>query len=291
MNTPTPIPAVKSMLDLEQEYRMHAQMDTSNGLDLGKVLPALGSQVRPLVPGELMAIIADTGVGKSAFAQTIAMHARPNVVLNFSMELPGTLMFERQMAMKHKVEQSAIEATYKTNESYDMHGLHHIYTCEATRLSTDDMKEIIDESGVYPNILIVDYIGLMSAKGTRGRYERMSDAAEELKSLAKRTKTVVIVVCQVSRKEGNEPEIYLHDAKDSGSIENSAGLLLGLWRDTASRTLMHCKILKNTKGTAGSIIDCEYDGARMQIRPAPVTFSSPANDVDMAVDYDGLGIS
>jgi len=255
------------MLDLEEDYRQRAMMDDRTGLDLGKVLPVLGQQVRPLVAGELMAIIADTGVGKSAFAQTIAMQARPLTVLNFSMELPGTLMFERQLAMKHAVEQAEIERTYKDNQKYDMHGLHHIYTCEATRLSADDMEEIIVDSGCAPNVVIVDYIGLMSAAGTRGRYERMSDAAENLKSLAKSTNTVVVVVCQVSRKEGTDPEIFLHDAKDSGSIENSAGLLLGLWRDPEDRKGMYCKVLKNTKGCAGSIIHCEYDGARMQIKP------------------------
>ena len=267
MNKPRPIPTVKSMLELEDEYRMHAQMEASDGLDFTSFLPQLGAQVRPLVKGELMAVIADTGVGKSAFAQTIAMHARPLVVLNFSMELPGTLVFERQLAMKHAVTQAEIEQTYKNNERWDMHNLHHIYTCEATRLTADDMEEIVDDMPDTPDVLIVDYIGLMSAKGSRGRYERMSDAAEELKSLAKRTKTIVIVVCQVSRKEGNDPEIFLHDAKDSGSIENSSGLLLGLWRDTSDRSGMYCKILKNTKGTAGTIIHCEYDGARMQIRP------------------------
>jgi len=255
------------MLDLEHEYRERALMDTGAGLTFNGFLPQLANQVRPLVGGELMAIIADTGVGKSAFAQTIAMHAKPLTVINFSLELPGTLVFERQMAMKHRVPQAEIEQTYKDNERWDLHDLHHIHTCENTGLSAADMEDIVSDSGICPSVLIVDYIGLMSHKGSRGRYERMSDAAEALKTLAKNTDTVVIVVCQVHRKEGNDPEIFLHDAKDSGSIENSAGLLLGLWRDTEDRKGMYCKILKNTKGTAGSIIHCEYDGERMQIKP------------------------
>ena len=60
-------------------------------------------------------------------------------------------------------------------------------------------------------------------------------------------------------------EIYLHDGKDSGAIENSSGAVLGAWRDADDKNVMHIKLLKATKGTAGMQIECACDLARMTI--------------------------
>jgi hypothetical protein len=41
-------------------------------------------------------------------------------------------------------------------------------------------------------------------------------------------------------------EVGLYDGKESGSLENSCGVLLGIWK--TSQIEMNCKVLKNTKG-------------------------------------------
>ena len=83
--------------------------------------------------------------------------------------------------------------------------------------------------------------------------------------IAKRTETIIIVGTQVSRNKNAETlEVGLYDAKDSGSIENSAGLVLGCWRPSPER--INIKILKNTKGFSGDVIECSFDGAKMQIQ-------------------------
>jgi replicative DNA helicase len=91
----------------------------------------------------------------------------------------------------------------------------------------------------------------------------MSDVAEGLKVLAKATRTIIIIASQVARKEGDE--IGLHDAKDSGSLENSAQLVLGIWRDEQDAQLLNVRVLKSTKGGAGLLVACNYDGAKSLI--------------------------
>lgn len=153
------------------------------------------------------------------------------------------------------------------------HKVEHIWVCPEGGLTVDEMEDYAIRSelklGEKPKIIMIDYIQLAKSLRAKGRYERISDVAEGLKTLAKKTKTIVVVVSQISRPEDEKnKEVNVHDAKDSGSIENSAGLVLGVWRDVAtdpSGNTMKLKVLKSTKGGGGLVIDCLVDGARMLI--------------------------
>ena len=58
-------------------------------------------------------------------------------------------------------------------------------------------------------------------------------------------------------------EVGLYDAKDSGSIENSAQLMLGAWRPERDELVL--RVLKQTKGRARWDVHCNYDGDRQTI--------------------------
>ena len=266
--------SVKAMLQLEREYIEFISKKDSLQLDLGKWLPSLGRVVRPLVPGELMTVLANTGVGKTAILQNIAKAAYPQTVLMFEMELPGSLMFERAAALATDMHGTEIEALYKDGASLDrrMILMQNLFVCTAPRLSTEDMAICIAD--LKPSIVMVDYIGLMGTSLSRSRYERTSDAAQSLKVFAKESNTIVIAACQVHRSERaakpddkEDNEVRLHDAKDSGEIENSSGLVLDAWRETKQQKgdTMHVRVLKNTKGISGALITCNFEGSKTRI--------------------------
>jgi hypothetical protein len=77
----------------------------------------------------------------------------------------------------------------------------------------------------------------------------MSDVCEEARILANRHHLVVILVSQIHRPRDDNGranatrEVTLHDAKDSGSFENSCSLILGQWK--TSQTAMRCRVLKD----------------------------------------------
>ncbi len=269
--TPKPVPEVKDIYELEQDYKAALFAEHPVMLDLSEWLPSFRRSVRPVVPGELVFILGDTGTGKSCVCQTIARYARPLDVFLFEIELPGTLVFERFAAMVSSVSASEIERQYKNREARAYLGsLDHIYTCTESRLDVDGIRMVLDKcrttTGEKPQVIIVDYIGLMSRVGAQSRYEAVSKAAEDFKVLAKETNTVVVAATQIRRKDDDgDSEICLHDSKDSGSIENSAGLLFGIWRDAVDKTCLYLKVLKNTKGQAGKVVKCNFDGAKMVI--------------------------
>lgn len=262
---------IQSISELEREYVQSVNKATTHSLDLAAWLPGFRNKVRPIVPGELIIVVADTAVGKTAILQNMGVAARPLRTLLFELELPGTLTFERFAALATGTPAVEVFKAY-------LHGgtvgwrqsgmLDHIYTCQRSRLTPRAIEELIIKSelklGERPAFVEVDYMQLVRGAGT-GRYEKVSEAVEDLKSVAKDTGTIIAVSSQITRRKGQVLEVTLHDAKESGSIENSAGLLLGAWRDQSDRTLLNLKILKNTKGLPGGMVVCNFDAERMII--------------------------
>lgn len=263
---------IESMADLQAGYKAHLLKVHTHTLRLSKWLPSLKA-VRPLVPGEVISIIADTGVGKTALLQNLALHARPITTLLFELELPGTLLFERFISLAGKLTGEEVEAAYRADEYAVWEGiplyLDHVFTCQRSGLSVEDIRRMIDNAelriGKKPVLILLDYVQLIKAKGNN-RYEKTSNVAEDIKTLAKETETIIAIASQVARPEkGAGPKVGLHSGKDSGAIENSSGLVLGAWRDPEKRDTMNIKILKNTKGHNGLVIPCNFNGATMQI--------------------------
>ncbi len=260
---------IKSISDLEEDYSIQSKTAHLSLLNLGNWLPSFSYSVRGLVPGELITILADTGVGKTMILQNIAISCRPIQTLLFEMELPGELTFERFAAIATGAKASEISEFYKGGKIAnwrESRKLDHIHVCSEAKLSVATIEQYIIKSelviGERPKLILLDYIGLVNGKGN-SRYEKLSTIAEDLKALAKATGTILVVASQVKR-DPDRSEVQLHDAKDSGSIENSSGLVLGAWRE-GDGSLLRIKILKNTKGRAGKIIDCDLNGENLRI--------------------------
>jgi hypothetical protein len=60
-------------------------------------------------------------------------------------------------------------------------------------------------------------------------------------------------------------EVTLHDAKESGSFENSCSLILGQWK--TSKTTMRCRVLKDSSGVSGKTVDMDIRGGTYIVDP------------------------
>jgi len=252
---------IYSMAQLETQYIDFIGKSQDTVLHLYNWLPSF-KELRGIVPGELVTILADTGTGKTMALHNICMAASPLHCLLFEMELPASLSFERAAALACGCSGEDVEAIYKTGKQAqwrDNEQVKRIFTCSESNLTIERMRELIHKAqlvmGVRPAIVMLDYIQLMRGKGDR--YEKTSDAAEQLKVMAKEENVILITASQVHRKQGDEnKEITLHSGKDSGSIENSSGAVLGLWRDGSE---MIVRLLKFTKGRSSAFRDIRCD--------------------------------
>lgn len=270
-HTLKPLP-VYTMAELESQYVEFVRQVESRTFNLNRFMPSLGAHVRKLFPGELVVIMSDTGVGKTALQQAMARSTSPLPTLFFELELPSELMFERFVQMDTINTADDVESGYRERGAglwTKFKNLNHIMVCAESGLTTEQIESFIYRSelkgGMKPAVVFVDYIGLIDAPMSRSRYEALSKTAEQMKVIAKRTRTIVVLGTQVARPEKSKDSLKpkLHDAKDSGSIENSSGLVLGAWRP--DRGTMMINVLKNSKGQSGFEIECNFDGRLMQI--------------------------
>ena len=261
---------IYSMSQLEHIYRNEVQRD-DNYFDFGKLLPTLGRKVRPATGGDLITIMAATGVGKTFLAQLLMIACSPIKALFFELELSERLTFERFAGMDTTINGREIERAYKEGRSvpWSPAKMGHIYTCPLPKMSPEKIETFIKQSeliiGERPKIVVVDYAQLVAGKGET-RYEKNSNTAEELRIVAKSTNTAIILTSQVARskEEGQYKEVSMQDAKESGSIENSSSLLLGLWPDREVEGKLYCKVLKDTKEpSAGTLVTCMRKGMQL----------------------------
>ena len=247
---------ISSINDMERMYMSSRQRLSGKSLNLGDHINSLNGVVRELRTGDCICLKGPTGSAKTMFAQNIARWARPLNVLIFEPELAREEMFERWVAMEMEEEMDNVYDRMSRVGDIKTEGLDHVYVCPYTRPTPNYIEETINRSelviGARPDIVIVDYIQLVHADGKCNRYERFSNVAEAFRVIPNNTRTIFIFISQVHRpdpksRQSQEPSRF--DAKESGSIENSATLML----DIRAGDNSHQKIITVLKDTSSGL--------------------------------------
>lgn len=218
-----------------------------NGIKTG--LTDLDARIGSLKPKDLYIIAGRTGQGKSALALTIAVNAANagKNVLYCGLEMSNTETFKRALARAacvngQKLFNPSLLAEKDWNsivKGNELLSRLPIVFDDSSTLSPLDVKQkaSIDfkqKTGKTPDLIIVDYIGLMSA-GMRkeNRVQEVSYISRALKQVASDLNCPLIALSQLSRdvdKEKRAPR--LSDLKESGSIEQDASGVILIQRDT-----------------------------------------------------------
>lgn len=209
----------------------------------------LDNLIKGMRPGELIVIMGDTGMGKSTLGSALAWNValsstpeEPRMSLTFSAEMPGEAHAERFYS-------SRIRVPYEQIGAGEIHE-HEIVQLREAALACQSLPwEIDDSAGLFAeqimararraalkgplSAVFIDHIGLYRAHGARGDYEKVTQLAIDMKSMARELGVPVIVLCQIKRevrgRDNKRPT--LGDAKNTGELENSADLMIGLFRE------------------------------------------------------------
>lgn len=262
---------ILSMAEMEQRYKEQLAQSLNGAYSFKSWLPSLGHRIRPSMPGDVICFVAGTMTGKTALLQNMMWRAAPLPSLLFEMELADAVTFERFIAGTMGMTQSEVEEDYRRGLDPDWRDsgwLSNIYVCPSSGLTVKGIETIVNRAelkmGVRPVLVAVDYAQLVIGQG-KGRYEQMTNVMSDIKSMAKNTGTVVAVSSQANTRGRQSVEIGLSDGKDSGQIENSSSLHIGAWKDPKDDDTLILRVNKNTRGKAGTVVRCNWDGARMLI--------------------------
>ena len=137
-----------------------------------------------LVPGELLVILADTGVGKTAVLGNIFLANAQLATILFELELAESKIFQRTIQQSEGIDRYRIEAAYRTGGSIpwrESHKLDRLVIAPDSFQTLERLDSIIKRSelktGQPPAVVMLDYIQLVGSRD-KDRYSRVSDIAE-----------------------------------------------------------------------------------------------------------------
>jgi replicative DNA helicase len=190
--------------------------------------------------GDLVVVAGETSQGKTAFALCKAFNQALNgkKVAIFSYEMTTNQITARLMALVSGIsakktlmdklsEKEIGSINSKIQELIDTN----IYIVEIERKNYDwleaKIKTIVSKYNI--DSIIIDYLQLISGKDGLPKNQQIGDSANALKYLAKNQNIPITVLSQLKR-DSSHPKPELWRLKESGDIENSADIVLGIWR-------------------------------------------------------------
>jgi len=212
----------------------------------------LDSMTLGLQPSDLIIIAARPSMGKTAFAMNIAENAAiqdGKAVGIFSLEMSREALLMRLLCSYSRIDSQRLRAGFLPRE--DMQKITAalgqlsdapIFIDDTPGISLSEMRaksRRLQQSQGRLDLIIVDYLQLMSASGLSGRRfenrtQEVSAISRGLKGLAKEMRVPVIALSQLSRapeSRGGDHRPQLADLRKSGSIEQDADLVAFIFRE------------------------------------------------------------
>jgi replicative DNA helicase len=222
----------------------------------------LDTKMGGLQPSDLIVLAGRPGMGKTALATNIAFNVarahraevQPDgtmksvnggVVGFFSCEMSAEQLATRIIAERTGIPSSSIrrggitEADFEKIRDYsiELQSLP-FYVDETGGLSISQLtaraRRLKRQKGL--DLIVIDYIQLLSGSGKRGNDNRVQEVTEittNLKALAKELNVPVIALSQLSRQVENRDDKrpQLSDLRESGSIEQDADVVMFVYRE------------------------------------------------------------
>ena len=222
----------------------------------------LDTKMGGLQPSDLIIVAGRPGMGKTALATNIAFNiARAHraelqadgtmktvnggIVGFFSCEMSAEQLATRIIAERTGISSSSIrrggisEADFEKIRDYsiELQSLP-FYVDETGGLSISQLtaraRRLKRQKGL--DLIVIDYIQLLSGSGKRGNDNRVQEVTEittSLKALAKELNVPVVALSQLSRQveSRDDKRPQLSDLRESGSIEQDADVVLFVYRE------------------------------------------------------------
>ena len=238
--------------------------------------PDLDRTILGLNNSELILVAGRPGMGKTSIALNMALHVGLNQkksVAIFSLEMSREQLATRLLSRASLVPlqnlltgQLSEEQWRSVSDAAQSLSMTNILIDDNPTLTVSEMnaqcRRVADLG-----LVVIDYLQLMQSAGSghtwsnESRTQAVSDISRMLKIMAKELNVPVITASQLSRanESRQDKRPMLSDLRESGSIEQDADVVIGLYRDgyynkeSENPNLAEAIVLKNRKGQTGTI--------------------------------------
>ena len=250
------------------------QKGNITGLETG--FRDLDAKTAGLQKSDLILIAARPAMGKTAFvlniAEYVALHSNSTIAL-FSLEMSKEQLVKRMLAMNSMVDSQKIRTGDLEDDDWDKLvgsvrkiGNSNLVIDDTSGITASELRskcrKLKIEQGL--DLVIIDYLQLMTGAGKRksdSRQQEISDISRSLKALARELDVPVVTLSQLSRAVEQRPDHrpMLSDLRESGAIEQDADVVMFLYRDdyynkdTELKGIAEIIIAKQRNGPIGTV--------------------------------------
>lgn len=210
-------------------------------------ISALDKITTGLNKSDLIILGARPGMGKTSLALNIARNVAVNskkTVCFFSLEMTRDQLAQRLLSNEASIESQKLRTGELTSDEWTrlaqagkMLGEAQIFLDETAGITVQQMKAKLRRLPKKADLVIIDYLGLISPSSNRkndNRVQQVQEITGALKSMAKELKIPVLCCAQLSRGtevKGKSHKPGLSDLRESGSIEQDADQVLFIYRE------------------------------------------------------------
>ena len=208
----------------------------------------LDRQTTGLQPSDLILIAARPSMGKTALAlnigQYVTMKLKKKVAI-FSLEMSREQMVNRLLASQSRIDAQVLRNGNLRDEDWE-HLIEGAGDISDSNLIIDDtpgitISELRTKCRQFQleyglDLVIIDYLQLMSASAhsrSENRQQEISEISRSLKTLARELEIPIVALSQLSRavEKRDSKRPMLSDLRESGAIEQDADVVMFLYRD------------------------------------------------------------
>jgi len=257
---------------LEESYKKQEELNKNpnkiRGVRTG--FSYLDNILGGLQDSDLVILAARPSIGKTAFALDVARYAsvyENKKVGVFTLEMSSIQLMDRLLAMQvgvglwdlrmGKLNDSALS---RLSDAMGVLSEANLYIDDTPSIGIMEMRSkarrLKFEKGL--DLLIVDYLQLISGTRLESRVQEVSEISRVLKAIARELDVPVLALSQLSRavEQRNDNRPQLSDLRDSGSIEQDADIVMFLSRvagDDDNNQNRMLSIAKHRNGPTGSV--------------------------------------
>ncbi len=263
--------ALRTLDSVEMVAKQKGQI---TGLETG--FRDLDYKTAGLQKSDLILIAGRPAMGKTAFVlnitEYVALHSEKTIAM-FSLEMSKEQVVKRMFSMNSHVDSQKIRIGNLEDEEWDRLvasvqriGNSHLVIDDTSGVTVSEIRskcrKLKMEQGL--DLVIIDYLQLMSGGNRRrneNRQQEISEISRSLKVMARELDVPVIALSQLSRAVEQRPDKkpMLSDLRESGAIEQDADVVMFLYRDeyynsdTEEKGIAEVNIAKQRNGPTGSV--------------------------------------
>ena len=208
-------------------------------------------------------IFGTTSAGKTAFALNLMMKLRNKSkqirAVFYSLEMNKFDIDRRLLSIVSHVGLDELQAKKSiVKKSFDTQ-VNKFFVDDEKQTELDSLIQKIKQHYQQQpiDLVIVDYLQILSFKKAQNNYEKVTQASRELQKLSTELKITIIAISQTNRRadrrEKGKP-LELHHLLDSSVISQSADLIISLDSTLSYHPdIVLCDVQKNRNGSTGKI--------------------------------------